>query len=124
MQDGVSLASILSRLGPERISVVLGTRPGVLLPRNSIRPGGCAMKLFFALFVMTLLQLAGAADVSLDTSKLPPAVTTGSALRIWVDQIGYRPNARKIVILASDKEIPASPAIELCDAHTQAAAWS
>src|SRR5438128_7637400 len=74
-------------------------------------------------FVLMLLSVM-AADTSLDTAKLPPAVTTKSAVRIWIDQIGYRPSARKIVILASDKEIPPTPAIELCDAHTQEVAWS
>src|SRR5436190_14142295 len=74
-------------------------------------------------FVLMLLSVM-AADTSLDTAKLPPAVTTKSAVRIWVDQIGYRPNARKIVILASDAAVPASPSIELCDAHTQEVMWN
>ncbi|HLX64983.1 MAG TPA: glycoside hydrolase family 9 protein [Planctomycetota bacterium] len=68
-------------------------------------------------------MLAGAADAPVDTAKLPPAVTTKSVLRIWVDQFGYRTKGRKLVIVASDAAMPASLNIEMCDAATQTVVW-
>ena len=56
--------------------------------------------------------------------SLLPAVTPKSAVRVWVDQLGYRPAATKIAIVASDQAIPADIAIDICDARTGRAAWS
>jgi len=35
--------------------------------------------------------------------SMPPALTTDAPLRVWVDQMGYRPSSRKIAIIAADK---------------------
>jgi hypothetical protein len=45
--------------------------------------------------------LLGAAAARAD--QMPPAITAQSALRVWPDQIGYRTQARKILIVASDR---------------------
>ncbi len=83
------------------------------------------MRFFVAFSTAALLFLnAHSADTSLDVSKLPPAVTTQSAVRIWVDQLGYRPTGRKLVILASDSAIPAAPVVELKNMRTQATVWT
>jgi len=67
-----------------------------------------------------LLAIGAAATAA----GMPPAATTTSLVRVWVDQFGYRPAARKIVIVASDWPLPADPALEVCDAKTLAAVWS
>ena len=71
-----------------------------------------------ALAVCGLTLLAGE-----DTAGGLPAVTTSSAIRIWVDQIGYRAQGRKMAVVASDAALPAALEIELRDAKTGAAVW-
>ena len=56
--------------------------------------------------------------------SLPPAVTPKSAVRVWVDQFGYRPAAAKIAIVASDQALGADLALDLCDAKTGQAVWT
>src|SRR4051812_2594120 len=56
--------------------------------------------------------------------ELPPALTPQSPIRIWANQIGYRPAARKIVIVASDNALPQELAIEVRASATGAAVWS
>jgi len=71
--------------------------------------------------VLLLLALVCA---GLPAGELPPAVTTKSPIRLWVDQIGYRTSGRKLAIVASDQALPQVLAIELRDAKTQAAVWN
>jgi hypothetical protein len=58
-----------------------------------------------------------------DTAAGLPSVTTSSPLRIWVDQIGYRAQGKKMAVVASDAALPAVLEIELRDAKTGAAVW-
>ena len=51
----------------------------------------------------------------------PPVITAQSAVRVWPDQIGYRADARKILIVASDRPLPEILLLELRDAKTDRA---
>jgi len=62
--------------------------------------------------------------VSLPGGEQPAAVTAKSPVRLWVDQIGYRTSGRKLAVVAGDQALPASPAIELCDAKDGKVVWS
>jgi len=55
--------------------------------------------------------------------ETPPPVTAQSAVRVWVDQIGYRAAARKIVIVAADGPLPGDLALEVGDAKTHESVW-
>jgi hypothetical protein len=68
--------------------------------------------------VGTCAALAAAAD------GLPPAVTPTSPLRVWVDQLGYRPAATKLAIIASDRPVPADLALEIRDAASGRTVWN
>ena len=57
-------------------------------------------------------------------AEVPAPVTAASAVRVWVDQFGYRPAARKVVIVATDNPIPKDLALDVCDAATAKAVWS
>ncbi|GMV80346.1 MAG: hypothetical protein AMXMBFR7_15300 [Planctomycetota bacterium] len=48
----------------------------------------------------------------------PPLVTQKTPVRVWVDQIGFRPSARKLLVVASDAALPAGQAFELCEAES------
>ena len=58
--------------------------------------------------------------------ELPPAVTAKSPIRVWVDQMGYRTNGRKILILASDRPLPPAEqlSLELRDAESLKTVWT
>ena len=72
---------------------------------------------FVACAALAVVACAVAAEV-------PPTVTEKSAVRVWVDQIGYRPAAAKIVIVAGDQPLPDGLALDVCDARTGRAVWS
>lgn len=55
--------------------------------------------------------------------SLPPALTGKSEIRVWVDQMGYRPATRKLAIIASDKALPEDLHAILYDAKTLAPVW-
>jgi hypothetical protein len=55
------------------------------------------------------LLLAALVPVPASAAETPPPVTEKSPLRVRVDQLGYRPAARKIVIVASDQPLPQDP---------------
>ena len=59
-------------------------------------------------------------------SELPPPVTAKSAIRIWVDQIGYRTSGPKLAIVASDKPLPplAQLSLEVRDAKSLKTVWA
>src|SRR5579863_10514135 len=54
---------------------------------------------------------------------LPRPVTTASPVRIWVDQIGYRTQGRKMAVIASDAPIPEGLPIELRSEAGDLAVW-
>jgi len=58
-------------------------------------------------------------------AEMPPPVTIRSPIRVWVDQLGYRTNGRKIVIIASDRPLPKDEdlLLELTDAKTRKVVW-
>jgi endoglucanase len=56
-------------------------------------------------------------------ADMPQVLTSKSPIRIWGDQIGYRPNARKILVVASDAPLPATLNVELRDAKTNESVW-
>jgi len=55
--------------------------------------------------------------------EVPPAVQTTSKVRVWVDQVGYRPEGRKLLVVAGDQALPAKPVLELVDAATNQVVW-
>ena len=71
-----------------------------------------------ALMLLCLLPAALLAG-----GEAPAVVTTSSAIRIWVDQIGYRIAGRKMAVVASDSSLPDGLDIELRDARSDAAVW-
>jgi hypothetical protein len=73
------------------------------------------------ILVGTLLLVLAPAAFAAD--GLPPAVTAKSPVRVWVDQIGYRPSARKIVIVAGDAQLPEVLDFAVCDAKTGKTVW-
>lgn len=68
----------------------------------------------------TMTQTVPASD---ERSNLPPRVTTNTAIRIWVDQIGWRTDAKKVAIIASDHAIPGILPIELVNTENGKAVW-
>jgi endoglucanase len=68
-----------------------------------------------------VLILAGLAVAA--SGDLPSAVTVSSPIRIWVDQIGYRTNGKKMAVIASDRALPESLPIELRDEKGAKAVW-
>ena len=52
-----------------------------------------------------------------------PVVTPSSTNCIWVDQIGYRTQRKKMAVIASDTALPDNPQIELRDEKTGRAVW-
>jgi hypothetical protein len=74
------------------------------------------------LLVLAPLALAQESTAPAGETDLP-ILTAKSPVHIWVDQIGFRTNARKIIVIASDKAIPAELEVELRDAKTQQAVW-
>lgn len=62
-------------------------------------------------------------DVSIPADGLPKAATPRSALRVWVDQIGYRATGRKLLIVGSSAAVPESPNLELVDLKTGNTVW-
>lgn len=66
----------------------------------------------------------GLAAARCGAAEAPAPVTAASAVRVWVDQLGYRPAARKIVIVAGDQPLPADLALDVCDAATGKSVWS
>ncbi|HEX5322760.1 MAG TPA: cellulase N-terminal Ig-like domain-containing protein, partial [Capsulimonadaceae bacterium] len=69
-----------------------------------------------------LAVLAGCAKAEPPTSAIP-VITTDSPIRVWVDQIGYRPAAQKIVIVASDNPLPTTLSLSVRDAASGATVW-
>ncbi len=67
---------------------------------------------------------APAAAAAALSAAAPMVVTASSAVRLWVDQIGYRTSGRKLAIVASDAALPDGLQIELRDAHTNAVVWA
>lgn len=64
-----------------------------------------------------LVSLACLACMAAAAQDLPPPVDPNSPVRVWADQIGYRVDARKLLIVASDRPLPQpAPALELRDA--------
>ena len=53
---------------------------------------------------------AAASAVKVNTDKSP--------VRVWVDQIGYRPDARKLLIVAADQPIPKDLDLQVVNAKT------
>src|SRR5579883_2367684 len=66
--------------------------------------------------------IAGCAKAEPPASAIP-AVTPASPIRVWVDQIGYRPEAQKIVIVASDNPLPATLSLSVRDSATGKTVW-
>jgi hypothetical protein len=52
-----------------------------------------------------------------------PLVTAKSPVRVWADQIGYRTDAPKIVVVASNSPLPSRPALSVHDAATHKVIW-
>jgi hypothetical protein len=77
-----------------------------------------------ALACCAWLLLAALVPVPASAAEMPPPVTEKSPLRVWVDQLGYRPAARKIIIVACDQPLPQDLALEVCDARTGKPVWS
>lgn len=78
-----------------------------------------------AFSVACLMPCAGCAksdQPSGPLSSIAP-VTTSSPIRPWVDQIGYRTSARKIVIVAGDSPLPDPLAFSVRDAATGETVW-
>jgi len=73
--------------------------------------------------LLALTCAVRADETTSGTSALPPSVTTQSAVRVWVDQIGYRPAGKKILIVASDNKLPDGLQLDLCDAATSNVVW-
>ena len=77
--------------------------------------------------VCALALWASASAGVLCAGQRPPPVSVGSAIRVWVDQLGYRTSARKILIVAGDQPLPRGEldlVLELTDAKTGKVAWS
>ncbi len=53
----------------------------------------------------------------------PSILTAKSPIRIYVDQIGFRPAARKILVIAGNQALPPTLDLEVRDAKTGAAVW-
>ena len=49
--------------------------------------------------------------------------TDKSPLRVWVDQIGYRPTGRKLLIVAGDQPIPQQIDLQVVNANSGQAVW-
>ena len=94
-------------------------------PRRSVvRVAWCLLALAVTFAGGAAFPAAAApAAEAVPAATMPPAVTDGSAVRVWVDQIGYRPDGRKIAIVASDQPLPADLALEVRDAATGKVAW-
>ena len=58
---------------------------------------------------------ASASAVKVNTDKSP--------VRVWVDQIGYRPDVRKLLIVAADQPIPKDLDLQLVNAKTGKVVW-
>src|SRR5262249_4503992 len=52
-----------------------------------------------------------------------PILTAKSPIHIWVDQIGFRTNGKKVLVIASNNAIPAELELELRDAKSNQAVW-
>lgn len=82
------------------------------------------LSLFAAVFVPLVFLAAGCAKTKPSEGIIStPAVTSGSPIRPWVDQIGYRTNARKIVVVAGDDPLPIPLPFTVCDAATGKSVW-
>ncbi len=77
--------------------------------RHSTR---CKLLSFAVLFIQFAASHAGEA---------PPKKAQGP--RVWVDQIGYRTNGRKLLILASDQPLTPIPDLAVMDAKTDKLVW-
>ena len=87
------------------------------------RPRACAFVRVAALLVVAGACVPGAAW----SGELPPIVTGRSLVRVWVDQLGYRPGSRKILIVASHSPLPKGELellLELTDAKTGKVLWN
>jgi hypothetical protein len=73
---------------------------------------------FLGVVLATGMIMAGAA-----WGEEPAVVTRTSAIRIWVDQIGYRTHSPKMAVVASDSAIPDDLQIELRDEKTGSVVW-
>src|SRR3954463_7421717 len=72
---------------------------------------------FVSLFLLSpLVAHASGAD-------LPPLVTPKSPVRVWADQIGYRTDAPKIVVVASNTPFASRPALRVHDAAPHKVVW-
>ena len=61
--------------------------------------------------------------VSVALAEIPPAGTPSSPIRIWVDQVGYRPQGTKMAVVASGSSLPDDLQIELRDEKSDRAVW-
>ena len=88
-----------------------------------MRCQSCRSCVLVLLGILAAALGVGAAGVAARAAEMPPAVTAESAVRVWVDQIGYRPQGRKVAIVASDPALPEDLALEVCEAGTGKAVW-
>lgn len=70
-----------------------------------------------------VLSAAAAMCARASAAELPPPITDKSPLRVWVDQIGYRTDGRKLAIVAADAAITEAPALELVNVSTGQTVW-
>jgi len=56
--------------------------------------------------------------------ELPAPITPKSVIRPYVDQFGYRPDGRKVIIVASDQPMPETLDLSIRDAKTNKDAWT
>jgi len=87
------------------------------------RNGGVRLRRFLQLVPVVVFSLG----VSGFGAEMPSPITTNSRVRVWVDQLGYRPTAKKFLIVASDKPLPTTNdriGFDVVDARTGKTVWT